>query len=195
MDPTKPARLAVHPLTLERWPDFEALFGARGGVGGCWCMWFRLARRDFESKKGAGTKRAMKSLVRKGVVPGLLGYSRGEPVAWISVGPREEYSLLARSRVAKPIDDEPVWSVVCILVRKDWRRRGASVRMLEGAASWARRRGARWIEGYAVEPRKQAMPDVFACSGLASAYRRAGFREVARHAETRPIMRRRLRAR
>ena len=28
-----------HPLTKDRWIDFEALFGARGAYGGCWCMW------------------------------------------------------------------------------------------------------------------------------------------------------------
>ncbi|NIN00486.1 MAG: hypothetical protein GTO24_21110 [candidate division Zixibacteria bacterium] len=45
------------------------------------------------------------------------------------------------------------------------------------------------LEGYPVEPRKERMPAAFACTGLASAFRRAGFVEIARRSKTRPIMR------
>ena len=38
--PTIPT-LEFHPLTIERWGDFEKLFGPRGAYGGCWCMWWR----------------------------------------------------------------------------------------------------------------------------------------------------------
>lgn len=51
-----------------------------------------------------------------------------------------------------------------------------------------------WIKkALSAEPRKSPMPDVFAWTGLASAYLKAGFREVARRSESRPILCRRLR--
>jgi N-acetylglutamate synthase-like GNAT family acetyltransferase len=65
--------------------------------------------------------------------------------------------------------------------------------MLEGAARYARKRGARILEGYPIEPKQKRMPDVFAMTGLASAFSKAGFSEVARRSRTRPIMRRMLR--
>jgi len=40
-----------------------------------------------------------------------------------------------------------------------------------------------------MEPRKKEVPDAFAWFGLASAFERAGFKECARRAESRPIMR------
>ena len=40
--------LTFYPLTPERWKDFEELFGPRGACGGCWCMWWRLKRSEFE---------------------------------------------------------------------------------------------------------------------------------------------------
>ena len=49
--------------------------------------------------------------------------------------------------------------------------------------------GARIVEGYPVEPRRGSMPDAFAWTGTASAFRRAGFVEVLRRSATRPIMR------
>ncbi|MFQ5640196.1 MAG: hypothetical protein ACE5IR_19625 [bacterium] len=54
--------LTFHPLTRERWHDFERLFGERGACGGCWCMWMRLKRSEFEKQKGHGNKHAMQAL-------------------------------------------------------------------------------------------------------------------------------------
>lgn len=188
-------RYVIRPVTPARWADLERLFGPRGACGGCWCMWFRRRRSEYERKKGAGNKRALKKLVMSGDPPGLIGYLKGEPIAWCALAPREEYSVLERSRVLARVDDRPVWSIVCLFVAKPHRRQGVSVAMLEAAVRYARTRGARLVEGYPIEPKKKAMPDVFAMSGLASAFTKAGFTEVARRSESRPIMRRLLRPR
>ena len=184
-----PKTLNVHPLTPSRWADFESLFGARGACGGCWCMWWRLKRKEFEERKGEGNRKAMKDLVDGGVVPGLIAYVGRKPVGWCSVAPRGDYSTLGRSRILKPVDDRPVWSVVCFFVQKNYRRRGLTVRLLEEAARFAKEQGALTLEGYPVEPKKAETPSVFAYTGLASAFRSAGFTEVARRSETRPVMR------
>ncbi|HYO24058.1 MAG TPA: GNAT family N-acetyltransferase [Lacipirellulaceae bacterium] len=181
--------LTFHPLTPDRWPDFERLFGPRGACGGCWCMWWRLKRAEFEQRKGEGNRRAMQAIVDSGDVPGLLAYVAGEPAAWCAVGPRDDYPVLERSRVLKRVDDEPVWSVVCLFVARPFRRRGVSVRLLGAALEHAREQGARIVEGYPVEPKTDCMPDAFAWTGTVSAFTGAGFREVLRRSPTRPIMR------
>ena len=88
------------------------------------------------------------------------------------------------------MDDEPVWSVSCLFVARPFRRRGLSVALLNAAAEHARARGAAVVEGYPVEPNSENAPAAFVWTGLASAFLRAGFVEVARRSETRPIMRR-----
>ncbi|KPL19273.1 MAG: hypothetical protein AMJ92_03765 [candidate division Zixibacteria bacterium SM23_81] len=181
--------LDFHPLTPERWPDLETLFGPRGACGGCWCMWWRLKRSEFEKQKGEGNRKALKKLVDSGEVPGLLAYADGQPIAWCSVGPRESYPVLERSRILKRVDHKPVWSVVCFVVAKSYRHKGVSMALLEAAVAYAQEQGARIVEGYPVEPKKANMPDVFAYHGLASTFRKVGFTEVARRSETRPIMR------
>ena len=182
-------KLTFEPVTLDRWRDFEALFGERGACGGCWCMWWRIKRSEFEQRKGAGNRRAMHSLVKGGEVPGILAYAQGQPVGWCSVAPRSAYPVLGRSRILKPLDEKPVWSITCLFVAKEQRRSGVSVRALDAAVKHARDRGARIVEGYPVEPKQDRMPDAFAWFGLASAFERAGFEEVARRSPTRPIMR------
>ena len=189
MKKTKTEKVTFRPLTAKRWPDLEKLFGARGACGGCWCMWWRLRRAEFEQQKGEGNRRAFRKLVRKGTEPGVLAYAGGEPVGWCAVAPRAEYPVLANSRVLRPVDEKPVWSVTCFFILREWRRRGLSVELLRAAAKFARRRGAKIVEGYPVVARKGKMPDAFAWSGLPGSFLGAGFREVARRSPVRPIMR------
>ncbi len=177
------------PLTPSRWDDLVALFGERGACGGCWCMWMRLPRAKFEAQKGSGNRRAMRRIVAAGRVPGILAYLDGQPVGWCSVGPREDYSALARSRILKPVDDTPVWSIVCFFVAREARRTGVTVGLLAEAVRHVKRKGGRVVEGYPVEPKSGSTPDTFAWHGLASAFNRAGFTECLRRSATRPIMR------
>jgi GNAT superfamily N-acetyltransferase len=184
-----PIKTEFFPLTPERWADFEMLFGPRGACGGCWCMLWRLSRKDFERGKGAGNRTAMHALITAGTSPGILAYLDGEPVGWCAVAPREEYPGLDRSRLLKKLDDMPVWSISCLLVRKEFRRKGLSVALLRAAIEFVRERGGQVVEGYPVEPKKDEMPAVFAWTGLASAFVKTGFKECARRSATRPIMR------
>ncbi len=188
--------LRIVPLTASRWNDFEMLFGPRGACAGCWCMEPRLTRSEWQRKQGDGNRKSMQRIVKQGVrSPGLLAYLEGDAVGWVSIEPREAFPRLARSRILAPVDDKPVWSIVCFFVSKRYRGRGLSVAMIEGAVDYARNKGARIIEGYPTEPKKKPMPPVFAYTGLAAAFRKAKFKEVARRSETRPIMRRMVRPR
>jgi GNAT superfamily N-acetyltransferase len=182
-------KLKIIPVTEDHWSDFETLFGKRGACGGCWCMLWRLPRKEFEKQKGAGNRRAMKAMIAAGKVPGILALSRGKPVAWCSVAPREQFPALARSRVLKSVDKQPVWSITCFFVDKQYRRRGLSAQMVKAAVDYVKKHGGSVVEAYPVDPRKDKMPDVFAWTGLASAFVKAGFKECARRSETRPIMR------
>jgi GNAT superfamily N-acetyltransferase len=186
-------KVEYHPVTAKRWPDMVQLFGERGACGGCWCMYWRLTRSEFSRRKGAQNKRAMKSIIDSGEVPGILAYDGKRPVGWCSVAPRERFGSLARSRVLKPIDDKPVWSIVCLFVEKSYRRQRVSVGLLKAAAAYAGSRGARIVEGYPVQPSQESWPDAFVYTGLPSAFRAAGFKEVLRRSKSRPIMRKAVR--
>ncbi len=182
-------KLTIHPLTPARWADLERLFGPRGACGGCWCMWWRVARTQFVKQRGEGNRRTLKRIVSAEGVPGLLAYAHGEPVGWCAVGPRDDYPVLERSRVLKRVDTAPVWSVVCFFVAKPHRRQGLTTKLLRAAVKYARANGARIVEGYPVDPHSRAYPDVFAFTGMAAAFRQAGFVEILRRSQGRPIMR------
>ncbi len=156
-------------------------------------MFWRLPRKQFESQKGEMNRLAMKAIVDSGEVPGILGYDGAKAVGWCSVAPRGSFPALARSRILKPVDDEPCWSVSCLFIDKRYRKKGVSTELLKEACRYAKSRGAELIEGYPVQPVPgEKIPPAFAWTGISSAFAAAGFEEVARRSPKRPIMRMKL---
>ncbi len=151
-------------------------------------MWWRLTAKEYEASKGEKNRRKMRKIVTSGEVPGVIAYHNGDPVGWCAVAPRADYPRLSRSRILKPVDDRPVWSIVCLFVAKAYRGMGVSSALISAAVDFVRMKGGSTVEAYPVEPKKK-MPDAFAFHGLAVSYLRAGFREVVRRSETRPVMR------
>jgi GNAT superfamily N-acetyltransferase len=185
-----PPDLTFYPATPDRWPDLERLFGPRGAYSGCWCMWWRLSRAEFDRRSATDRRAGLKGLVDSGSPPGILAYAGDEPVAWVSIGPRESFSSLERSRTLKRVDDRPVWSIVCFFVAKAHRGQGLMVELLRGAVAYAVSQDAQIVEGYPVDPGEERVDGGSAgFMGLISAYRRAGFVEVARPTEQRSIVR------
>ena len=177
------------PLTIERFKDFENLFGARGACGGCWCMFWKLPHKDFKLLAGDGTHQIQESLVEQGVVPGILAYLEDQAVGWLAIEPRSEYPRLARSRVLKPVDEQEVWSVTCFYTARSHRRKGVTVELLREAVKFVALKGGKIIEGYPVDTQNGKAPDPFVYTGLPEAFLKAGFVEVARNSPTRPIFR------
>jgi GNAT superfamily N-acetyltransferase len=180
--------LEFHPLTQERWDDFEVLFGEHGAYSGCWCMYWRTTRAQFNREAGEGNKRAMKAIVDAGTVTGILAYHGGRAVGWCSVAPREDFASLERSPKLKRVDDRPVWSIVCFYIPREYRRMGLMELLLEAAVAYARESDAVIVEGYPEEPMEK-MTGADGYMGLKPAFARAGFEEVARPSQRQSIMR------
>lgn len=187
-------KLTVRPLTPERWPDLEALFLAKGCsvARGCWCMYYR--RSGAREPLPAGTTAAqanradLKKLSRGDTPPGLIGYRGKVPVGWVSLGPREDYAKLKRSPVMKPVDEQPVWSVICFVVPSEYRGQGVARALLDGAIAYAKKQGATLLEAYPVDKPGRSHDD-FMWFGSKSMYDDAGFQEVARRKPQRPVVR------
>jgi GNAT superfamily N-acetyltransferase len=186
--------IEVHPLTRERWKDLVDLFNRPGGsiVRGCWCMHYRKTGPSTGATS-EGNKRALSSLVTRGRTPGLLAYEKEKAVGWVSIAPREEYRRLERSFVMKPVDAQPVWSIVCFYVDPRARGRGITHALVKGALEYARTHGAKSVEAYPVDKSERSHPD-FMWFGAKKIFDRAGFKEVARRKPARPLMRKALRA-
>jgi len=155
-------------------------------------MYYRnSAKVTVSVAAGPDNKRQMCELVDSGVVPGLVGYVDGSPAGWISLGPREDYAKLLRSRIMKPVDDLEVWSVVCTYVARRYRGQGVQHRLLQAAVDYARAQKVRTLEAYPVDKPERSHAD-FMFFGSRSLYEQAGFSEVVRRSPTRVVMRRHL---
>jgi len=192
-------KLTVRPLTPERWADWEAVFAARGCsvARGCACMYYRRSGSPPPAPKGVtraeANRRAFKALVDAGHFTGLIGYRGREPVGWVSVAPREQYGKLQRSPVMKPVDDAPVWSIVCFVVPAVHRGQGVARALLDGAVAYGKRHGWTLLEAYPVDQPGRRSDDAM-WFGAKSMFDAAGFDEVARRKPGRPVVRLRLAA-
>ncbi|GAP12375.1 acetyltransferase (GNAT) family [Longilinea arvoryzae] len=182
-----PTEYAIQPLTPERWEDFTTLFGSHGAVGGCWCMYFR---RDgaWKDRNGDQNREQMHGLVQGGTVTGLLAYAGEQPVGWVSLAPRSDYAALARSRVLAPVDEQPVWSIVCFFIARKWRRKGVMRALLRGAVDYAAAHGAQIVEAYPMD-HEGKVDDLSSYMGLLKPFLAEGFVEVARRSENHPVVR------
>lgn len=181
--------LEIQPLTVERWADLEELFGPQGADGGCWCMYWRLARKQFDAGRGDSNRQTFKRIVSKGRPVGLLAYTGGKAVGWLAVAPREEYPTMDRSRVLKRVDQNKVWSISCFYTAAHYRLKGITVALIEAAKDFVRQQGGKILEGYPIVPNSDKVNCGSAYTGLESAYLQAGFKEVARFSSSRPIVR------
>jgi ribosomal protein S18 acetylase RimI-like enzyme len=184
----------ILPLTPGRWPDLEAIFNAKGCsvARGCWCMYYRRSGPRGPLPRGTTHAQAnhadLKALVDAGQIPGLLAYRGKVPVGWVSLGPREQYARLQRSPVMKAVDNQPVWSVICFVVRPEYRGQGVAHALLRGAIVYARKHGAKLLEAYPIDKPGISNDDSM-WFGAKSMYDGAGFEEVARRKPFRPIVR------
>lgn len=181
--------LRFKPVTMKEWDDLQQLFGKNGASNGCWCMWWRIKRSEFEKQQGEGNRRALKKIIETGEVPGILAYIENRPVGWCSIAPREHFPVLDRSRTLKRVDSEPVWSIVCFFIEKPFRGRGLTLRLIKGAVEYAKSRGAKIVEAYPLNAEKTKDPTVEGYTGFVTTFQKAGFREIIRRSERRSLMR------
>jgi GNAT superfamily N-acetyltransferase len=186
MQESSPLQVEIHSLTPDRWSDLETLFGEKGAVGGCWCMWWCMNGREYNANKGSNNRESLKRIVESGDVPGLLAYHEDRPVGWVSIAPREGFAARFnnRSPMFKPIDDLPVWSIVCYFIDKDYRHSGVATALLQSALQFAKDNGAQLVEAYPKETTPQHMTDNFLYTGTLAMYRAAGFVEAAKRQTT-----------
>jgi GNAT superfamily N-acetyltransferase len=177
--------LTIRPLTPDLWPALEDLFGANGACNGCWCMYGRIGSA-YRMRPREENKTDFRDIVMRGPPPGLLAFDGDVPVGWCQLTPRSALPWLDRNWRLKPVDDEPVWSLSCLYVRKGYRRRGITSRLIAAAIEAARRAQAPALEAYPFDA--EVSPSASG-SGYASTFARAGFVEVARRTPARPIMR------
>lgn len=183
-------KLAIRPVTPDLWPALEDLFGKNGASSGCWCMYWRIGS-EYYKRPREKNKAALRSIVKRGPPPGLLAFDGDVAVGWCQLTPRDALPWLNRSRLLKPVDDVPVWSLSCFYVRRGYRGRGVAAALIAAAVKAARRAKAPALEAYPVDTlAPKTTTNIF--TGTVSTFARAGFKTVAARDPSRPIMRHNL---
>ncbi|GAB77894.1 GNAT family N-acetyltransferase [Austwickia chelonae] len=163
------------PLTPERFDDFADVVNPNRRSTHCWCVVHRLRAGDVRAVGGGDRERAMRALCERPVAPGVVGYVDGEPVGWCHVGPRADIPKLVASSRILPVDDLPVWSVICTVIRGGYRRRGYTTDLLAGAVAHAFGHGAPAVEAYPVDAEGGRIDVTMAFVGTRAMFEKVGF--------------------
>jgi GNAT superfamily N-acetyltransferase len=148
-------------------------------------MYWRLRGKDFSAATVARNRARLRDLAGGPLAPGLVAYRGDRAVGWCSLGPREDFERLERSRIIPRVDDQSVWSIVCFAVSKSARGEGVAAVLLEAATEWAGEQGAKILEAYPVDTEAGTAinPDA-AYMGTLPMFERAGFKLVSPTAAT-----------
>lgn len=165
----------THPVTSDRFEDFADVINPNRRESHCWCLSHRLRTQDIEELGAGNRERAMRALCARPEPPGVVTYLDGVPVGWCNIGPRSEIPRLANSALIRPVDDLPVWSIVCVVVRGGFRKQGVTGPLIAGAVEYARSHGAPAVEAYPVDPPGR-MDTTMAFVGTRSMFQKSGFR-------------------
>lgn len=167
----------TYPVTPDRFEGFADVINRNRRANHCWCLSHRLRTSEIEELGGGSREQTMRRLCERDHPPGVVTYRDGEAVGWCNIGPRAEITRLANSRLIRPIDDLPVWSIVCVVVRSGHRRQGVTAPLLAGAVAYAAWHGAHAVEAHPVDPSGR-MDLTMAFVGTKSMFAAAGFRVV-----------------
>ncbi|MFF4349567.1 GNAT family N-acetyltransferase [Streptomyces sp. NPDC001530] len=198
--PLSPDRLTIVPANEASWDDLRAIFGTTDYPGKCQCQRYKILGSQWGSVSDA--ERADRLRAQTGCddpearsTSGLVAYLDGEPVGWCAVEPRTAYPRLLRTRTPwtgrdEDKTDDGVWAVTCFVTRKGFRKRGITYALARATVGFARDRGARALEAYAMltQPGKEITWGELHV-GSREVFADAGFAEVSRPSPRRAVMR------
>jgi len=191
----EPLSIRVFPATPDRWLDLEKLFGSHGASSGCWCMFWRIKRVEFNRTSREGKKELLKGMVDSNKVPGLLAYVGSEAAGWCCVGPREDFPPLEKSRTLKSAEDASgTWSIVCFFVARSYRHKGVMTTLVKEAVRYAAEHGARVVEAYPTNMQAEnlagkKLTGYSGYMGISTVLSELGFEKVSDASPTQLIMR------
>ncbi|MEV4667729.1 GNAT family N-acetyltransferase [Microbacterium sp. LWO12-1.2] len=169
--------IEVRPAT--EFDDVATLVGPKKQTSNvCFCLSYRIGSKENVALKGPARADRVRELCHEDPPPGVIAYLEHEPVGWAAVYPRSGTSF-ARNRLIPHIDDLDVWSLWCIRVRPGHRKQGISHALIEGAAAYAKERGAPAIEAYPVDNGSERVNLTMAYVGTRALFESAGFTKAA----------------
>jgi GNAT superfamily N-acetyltransferase len=197
---TASAQVEIVPLNAETWDRLAALFREGGDPRWCWCQFWRMRAKDFGEQNVPQLRARLEEQASSAEPPGLVAVEGDRAVGWVSLGPRDTFERIVRSRVIPKVDDRPVWSIVCFAVSKSARGHGLARDLLAAAIDFATEHGAEALEAYPVDAdREHRVSPEKAYRGTLSMFLGAGFDVAAERTSDsggrRVVVRRELRVR
>jgi len=191
------AALRIRPANEASWSELQLIL--TGTAARCQCTRQRLGDHDWYALPPEARGEVLREAVgcddpRATSTVGLVAWLDDEPVGWVAVDRRTAYVRIRNSPVAwsgrhERKDDESVWAIACLVVRRGFRHEGLTYPLVAAAAEHARAQGARAVEGYPMLTGGAEVTWDELSVGPVGPFTAAGFTEVSRPTKRRVVMR------
>ncbi len=170
----------VHPAAADRFPDVATILApAKPSTPACWCLTYRITNAENHTLRGPDRPERLRGLCHADPPPGMIAYVDGVPAGWCSFGPRSSFNRLVKARTIPHVDETPAWSVICFIVRPQFRRTGLSRALLDAVVDYAKGRSdVPVLEAYPIDSTAGRVSASFAYVGTTSLFEAAGFKRV-----------------
>jgi len=143
-------------------------------------MYQRYSNQKFNETSAGDRKIALEVLTNEGIhPPGLLAYHNSRPVGWLAFSPKESFDRLVKSRVIEPVDDQPVWSITCFFIHKEFRGKRIGKQLIQGAIEYSKKHEISIIEAYPAETQGENISAEASYMGVISNFNDLGFQKVS----------------
>jgi GNAT superfamily N-acetyltransferase len=185
--------ISTHPATIDRWHDLQDVLTGGGDGKSCQCMWPVMQGSIWRSCSVEERRSALHEEIASGPAPGIIAYVDGIPAGWVRVGPRPHQRRLEKSRIVKagsnePFEETSIWAITCFSIRREFRGRGLTARLLRAAVEYAKRGRARTIEAYPIDNREAKTSNANLFVGPVTTFLNEGFTIVAHPTPLRAVV-------
>jgi len=167
-------KLEVREISPALINDFLKLH-AQAEFGGCFCRYWQFDgdTAAWEKATPEGNRKAKESEIQGGLTRGALFYLEGKPVGWCQFAHRSFFKKMNANPSFVLTAADNVWSIGCMAVVKEVRKKGISKQMVNGILKLVTKQGGKTVEAY---PRRdEKLPDEEVWMGPRRVYEDLGF--------------------
>jgi len=127
--------ITIKPLSPELLKDYLLFFdnmefSENPDWSACYCYSFHFTGTKEQWHREAN-RAAVGRLINEDKMRGYLAFSNGNPVGWCNVNNKSNYQSLAKHYGLTNDPEDKVCSIVCFVIKPEYRRKGVAQKILE----------------------------------------------------------------
>ena len=111
----------------------------------CYCTYYFQPKPEEYKNIHSRKRNYAVWLIENGIMQGYLAYEDNKVIGWCNSNSKKTFPRL---NTASDVDKEPIKSIVCFIVEKEYRNKGVATALLQQVINDAKEEGYKVVEAY-----------------------------------------------